>query len=167
MYVATERNNSDNGVSRPAILQYDVTAAGTTLTATNEWNLTADLPPLGANLGIEGITWVPDAFLVSHSFFDVRGWPPVTIRPSMRITAEGSSSSRVEGTGFVYRLRAQSHDERIQADHIDFHRIPGWLMALQLDGESVGLWANLRLHRRRLADIFADRCVARADPGTG
>ena len=40
------------------------------MTATNEWNLTADLPVSGANLGLEALTWIPDAFLVSKGFYD-------------------------------------------------------------------------------------------------
>ena len=41
-------------------------AAGTSLNATNEWNLTADLPALGANIGLEAITWVPDSYLTAQ-----------------------------------------------------------------------------------------------------
>jgi len=70
MYVSAERNNSANSVSRNSILRFDATAAGTSLTATHEWNLTADLPVTGANLGLEAITWVPDTFLVTKGFFD-------------------------------------------------------------------------------------------------
>jgi phosphodiesterase/alkaline phosphatase D-like protein len=70
LYVSTERNNSNNGVSRLSVLRYDPLAAGSTLTATQEWNLTADLPVSGPNLGLEAITWVPDTFLTSKSFFD-------------------------------------------------------------------------------------------------
>lgn len=70
LYVSTERDNSANAVSRLSILRFDPAAAGATLTATNEWNLTADLPTVGANLGMEAIAWVPDTFLVSKTFFD-------------------------------------------------------------------------------------------------
>ena len=35
-------------------------AGGALISATNEWNLAADLPGLGANLGLEAIAWVPD-----------------------------------------------------------------------------------------------------------
>jgi hypothetical protein len=70
LYVSTERNNSANSVSRNSILRFDPSAAGASLTATNEWNLTADLPTTGANLGMEAITWIPDSFLVSKNFFD-------------------------------------------------------------------------------------------------
>jgi hypothetical protein len=70
IYVSAERNNSDSMVSRLSVLRYDYTAAGTSLTATHEWNLTKDLPPAGANLGLEGVAWVPDSFLVTNGFFD-------------------------------------------------------------------------------------------------
>jgi hypothetical protein len=70
MYVATERNNSVSGTSRNAILRFDVSGSATTIEAVNEWNLTADLPAVGANTGIEAITWVPDAYLVARGFFD-------------------------------------------------------------------------------------------------
>jgi len=69
-FVATERNNDANGTSRNSILRFDPTAAGATLAATNEWNLTADLPVVGPNLGMEAITWVPDSVLVAKGFVD-------------------------------------------------------------------------------------------------
>jgi len=70
IYVSTERNNAANSVSRNAILRFDAGAAGSTLTATNEWDLTADLPVTGANLGMEAITFIPDSYLVAHGFLD-------------------------------------------------------------------------------------------------
>jgi hypothetical protein len=70
VYVATERNNSASTVSRNSILRFDVSGAGSTLTATHEWNLTADLPAVGSNTGLEAITWVPDSYLVARRFFD-------------------------------------------------------------------------------------------------
>jgi hypothetical protein len=73
MFVSTERDNANSGVSRNAILRFDVSAAtagATTLTATREWNITTDLPANGANAGLEGITWVPDSALVAGGFRD-------------------------------------------------------------------------------------------------
>src|SRR5262249_35146522 len=70
IYVSTERDNNNNGVSRVMILRYDPTLAGNTLTATHEWDLTADLPVVGANLGAEGVVWIPDSYLVANEFFD-------------------------------------------------------------------------------------------------
>jgi hypothetical protein len=71
VYVAAERNNAASAVSRNSILRYDITQENATeLVATHEWNLTADLPANGPNLGLEAITRVPDAYLVARGFFD-------------------------------------------------------------------------------------------------
>jgi len=71
IYVSTERDNDYNTVSRKSVLRYDFSVTGTTeLVATNEWNLTSDLPTSGANIGLEGIAWIPDAFLVANRFVD-------------------------------------------------------------------------------------------------
>ena len=70
IYAASERNNSASGISRMSVLRYDPDAPGTTLTATDEWNLTGSIPAAGANLGLEGVTWVPDSFLVENGFID-------------------------------------------------------------------------------------------------
>jgi len=74
VYVATERDNDASGTSRPSILRFDVSGTGTELVATNEWNLAADLatdvPTIGANSGLEGITWIPDAVLTARGFVD-------------------------------------------------------------------------------------------------
>jgi hypothetical protein len=69
VYVSTERNG--DGGNRFSVLRYDTSGSGTTLKATNEWNLTSDLPKVSdTNLGLEGIAWVPDSYLVSHGFID-------------------------------------------------------------------------------------------------
>ncbi len=70
IYVSIERDNDDNGVSRLSVLRFDTSATDTDLTATNEWNLTADLPVSDPNLGLEAITWVPDSALVAARFYD-------------------------------------------------------------------------------------------------
>lgn len=68
VYVASERDGS--GSSRLSILRYDTSASGTTLKATNEWNLTADLPKVDSNAGLEAISWVPDSYLQASQFID-------------------------------------------------------------------------------------------------
>ncbi|MET9606001.1 lamin tail domain-containing protein [Streptomyces sp. NPDC006512] len=70
VFVASERNSASSGTSRLSVLRYDVSGTGTTLTATREWNLTSSLPSVGSNLGFEGITWVPDAYLTGAGFKD-------------------------------------------------------------------------------------------------
>jgi Lamin Tail Domain len=66
VYVATERDGG--GSSLPAILRFAPTGASGSLTATNEWDLSADLPGLGANLGPEAVAWVPDTYLTANGF---------------------------------------------------------------------------------------------------
>ena len=71
IYVSAERDNDNNGTSRLSVLRYDTSVTGTTeLVATNEWNLTSDLPASGANLGLEAIAWVPDTYLAANGFID-------------------------------------------------------------------------------------------------
>jgi Lamin Tail Domain len=70
IYVSTERDNDNNQVNRFSVLRYDTTATGTDLTATNDWELTSDLPAMGINLGLEAITYIPDTALVAGGFFD-------------------------------------------------------------------------------------------------
>lgn len=70
VYVSSERNNDASSTSRPAVLRYEVTGASGTLVATDEWNLAADFPGLGANQGLEGITHVPDAWITDGGLVD-------------------------------------------------------------------------------------------------
>ena len=70
VFVSSERNLASSATSRPAVFRYDVSGAGATLVATQEWNLTADLPPVGSNAGIESVEWIPDTYLVESGFVD-------------------------------------------------------------------------------------------------
>ncbi|GGY10021.1 hypothetical protein GCM10010510_65040 [Streptomyces anandii JCM 4720] len=70
VYVASERDGDDSGTSRLSVLRYDVSRTAKSLTATREWNLTSDLPPVDPNLGFEGITWIPDSALTAAGFKD-------------------------------------------------------------------------------------------------
>jgi hypothetical protein len=66
IYVTSERDNDNSGVSANKIERYDVsgvTAATTDLTAADEWDVNSFVTT-GTNLGLEGITYVPDSFLV-------------------------------------------------------------------------------------------------------
>ncbi|HYI37575.1 MAG TPA: hypothetical protein VEX39_13250, partial [Thermoleophilaceae bacterium] len=70
VYVSSERDATNSAVSRMSVLRYDVSGAGASLTATQEWNLTPDLPVVGANAGSESVQWVPDSALVESGFVD-------------------------------------------------------------------------------------------------
>jgi hypothetical protein len=43
VFVSSERGGDASGTSRTSVLRYDVCGTGVTLTATEEWNLTAGL----------------------------------------------------------------------------------------------------------------------------
>ena len=70
VYVSAERNNLVGSVSRLSVLRYDVSQPGTVLRATHEWNLTPMIPSTDPNLGLEGITWVPDSMLTANGMVD-------------------------------------------------------------------------------------------------
>lgn len=60
IYVATERDNSNKNVSRPSVLRYDVpTGSEGELNATAEWNLAQYTGKVGANSGLEAISYIP------------------------------------------------------------------------------------------------------------
>ena len=84
VFIGAERDNENKKVPRPSILSYDVTAATSDangdgaqdLTATHEWNLVNALSQFGvqleegddANLGVEGVTFIPDSVLTAKHF---------------------------------------------------------------------------------------------------
>ncbi len=137
VYVATERDGG--GASRPAVLRFSVSGAATTLNATNDWDLTADLPGLGANAGPEAITWVPDDFLVSQGFFDeatAAAYDPASYPGHGR----GLFFVGVEQTGqiIVYALdRGTGGFIRVATIASGFPAV----MALDYETESTHLWA--------------------------
>ncbi len=73
LYITTERDNDNNNVPLDSLLRFDATSSATTLIATDQWVLTADLgfaptDAADANLGFEGVTFVPDSFLTGQGF---------------------------------------------------------------------------------------------------
>jgi len=73
VYVCTERDNDHENVSKLMVLSYPtlLTSSATKFSATFQWDLTSSLPSsTDPNLGLEGITWVSDTFLVKQGFID-------------------------------------------------------------------------------------------------
>lgn len=140
IYVASERNNLNNTVSRNSILRFDPTAGGSaaTLTATTEWNLTGALPGNGSNLGLEGITWIQDSFLVSSGFYDdAKGH---TYNPADYPNHGGGLFFvGVEGSGliYVYALSPDGTFALVTSFSSGFNGV----MDLQFDRDNNDLWA--------------------------
>ncbi|MEU9154727.1 lamin tail domain-containing protein [Streptomyces sp. NPDC048417] len=138
VYVASERNADSSGTSRLSVLKYDVSGTATTLTAATEWNLTSDLPSVGSNLGLEAITWVPDASLTAAGFKDA------STGAAYNPANYGSHSGGVffvgvEGTGMIYGY--------VLKDGGTFTRIASLssgmagVMELQWEPQAARLWA--------------------------
>ncbi|MFJ1758623.1 lamin tail domain-containing protein [Kitasatospora sp. NPDC088134] len=76
VYVTSERDNSNNTVPKDTIMEFDPAATGTVLTPVRQWDMTAQFPQLNtgskddANLGFEGVGYVPDSWLTANGWVD-------------------------------------------------------------------------------------------------
>jgi hypothetical protein len=108
VYVASERDTANSGVSRISVLRYDVSEAGTTLSPNEEWDLTHDLPAVGADAGAAAVAWVPDGDLVAAGF-------PYEPKRDARFQYKvpGLFFVGLEGNGavYVYALGPTSYDD--------------------------------------------------------
>ena len=140
IYVSTERDNGASSTSRLSVLRFDPTAAGTSLTATNEWNLTSDIPATGANLGLEAITWIQDSFLTANGFYDdTKGH---LYNPAEYLNhGTGLFFVGVEGSGivYVYALSPDNTFARVTSFTAGFS--PTTVIELQFDRDLNDLWA--------------------------
>lgn len=97
--------SSHHGATGSArVSRYDVSGTGSTLNTTMEWNLTADLPVVGANLGFEGITWIPDSLLTGAGLVDESTGAPY----------DPARYGPHTGGGVLPRRRGHRHDLRLR-----------------------------------------------------
>ena len=139
LYISSERDNENNGVSRLVVLQFDGSTTASTISALRDWDLTSNLPVMGANLGLEAIAWIPDAYLVSKGFIDESKNQPYD--PASYANHEGGLFFvGIEGNGTIYAYAL---------DHVGggYTRVatiasgnPG-IMDLNFDREVGYLWA--------------------------
>ena len=159
IYISTERNNLDSGVSRLSVLRFDPSAPGGSLNASNEWNLTSDLPVSGANLGLEAITWIDDSYLVAQNFFDeAKGH---TYNPAdYPGHGNGLFFVGLESNGMIYTYaldQGGSGYDRIATISSGFATV----MDLQFDRDLKDLWAECD------NTCNGRTTVLRLDPSTG
>lgn len=142
IFVCAEHDADDSGTSRLSVLRYDVAAAGaaTSLTATHEWNLTSLLPPVGANTGVEAISWLPDEYLVMRGFFDESKQAPYAPEGYAN-HGSGLFVVGVEETGrlYVLALNRQSSEAALVATVATPN---AGVMGLELDRDLLELWFN-------------------------
>jgi Ca2+-binding RTX toxin-like protein len=139
VFVSTERDNNVGGVSRPEILRFDPSTEGTSLNATMEWNLTSDLPAVGANLGLEALSWIPDAYLTSQGFIDEHTgmlYDPAAYPDH----GDGLFFAGLEGNGTIYAYALN----QVTGDYTRIATIASGfptIMGLEYEPETHHLWA--------------------------
>ena len=150
IFVGTERDNSNKGTSRPSVLAFttpSIDDADGELKAAKEWNLAPDFPGLGANSGIEGLTWIPDSWLVENKIHDESTGKPYD--PSAYPAHHGGVFAvGIEGTGHVY-LYVLNEDG-------SFQRIADIETGLDVVAEVL-----FDAHRSQLGAICDDACEGR------
>ncbi|HMK12756.1 MAG TPA: lamin tail domain-containing protein [Acidimicrobiales bacterium] len=146
LYVTTERDNANNAFALNSILRFDPSVAGTTLTPTMQWDLTSEFPELivpggdktKANLGFEGVAFVPDTYLVQNGFVD-----------QSTGSAYYPGDYPLHGTGLFFA--ALENDGKLYAYALNsdgtFHRVAtvdtgmGHVMDVQYDADLERIWA--------------------------
>jgi hypothetical protein len=138
LYIATERDGLNSGVSRPAVLRVVPTGVGGSLNATNTWDL-ADLTGLGANASLEGVGWVPDSYLTSKGFKKTGGTP---YNPADYPNhGSGLFFVGVEQTGEVIGY-ALNHSTNASTRVVTIPRMMNTVTDLVYDSETQALWAS-------------------------
>ncbi|WP_417507278.1 lamin tail domain-containing protein [Microbacterium sp.] len=137
VYVASERDNSAKGVNQNKVLKVDPEASDGDLVAQQEWDLTALLPSVGANLGMEAVQWVPDAALAGKLFDDNTG---AAYKPTDYAGHGGGLFLvAVEDNGHVYAFALGAGGSATLVSEV----APGLAGVMALDYDSVRgtLWA--------------------------
>lgn len=137
VYVASERDNYAKGVNYNTILKVDPNGEGTDLVALQEWDLTASLPQVAANMGIEAVEWVPNAAVADKLYdqntgaaFDANNYP--------NAVADGVFFVALEDNGHVYAYVLNTDGTSAQIADIDSKL--GGAMALDYDTYENVLW---------------------------
>ena len=137
VYLASERDNGDKGVNYDTILMVDPNAEGQRLTAQQEWNLTASLPQVSANMGIEAVEWVSAAD-VSGKLTDQNTGKAFDIANYPNAIGGGVFFVALEDNGHVYAYILNTDCSVVQIADIDAKL--GGAMALDYDSYEKALW---------------------------
>ena len=137
VYIAAERDNSDKGTNYNTILMVDPSAPGPDVVAQAEWDLTASLPQVSANMGIEAVEWVSNA-AVEGVLFDQNTGAPFQAANYPEAVASGVFFVALEDNGHVYAYVLGADGSATQIADID--PMLGGAMALDFDTYENVLW---------------------------
>ena len=137
VYIASERDNNVKGVNFNMILQVDPHKEDNDLVALQQWDLTASLPQVSANMGIESVEWVSNKNVEGKLYdqntdavFDATNYP--------NAIASGVFFVALEDNGHVYAYVLNEDGSSVQIADID-GKIGG-AMALDYDTYENVLW---------------------------
>jgi hypothetical protein len=139
LYICSERDGK--GSSRNSILRYMDTTTSTSMIATHEWLLNSALPSVDSNDGIEGITWVPDSYLVQRQFYDENRL--ATYDPSSYPNhGNGVYCVGLEANGFVYCFVLDHSGNGAITKVASFSSGLSQIMSVEFDVDSGYMWAT-------------------------
>ena len=137
VYIASERDNSAKGVNYNVILKVNPKEEGTDVVALQEWDLTASLPQVAANTGIEAVEWVSKEDVAGKLYdqntnagYDADNYPDAA--------ADGVFFVALEDNGHVYAYVLNEDGSFVQIADIDSKL--GGAMALDYDTYEKVLW---------------------------
>lgn len=137
VFIASERDNSNKGVNLNTLLMVDPEVAGPDLVAITEWDLTALLPQVSANTGIETVEWISDDVLAGAIWDDAAGKPyDPADHPDRRA---GLYLVGVEDNGLIYAFALADDGSAVLVSTLDPKL--GAVMALDYDPVLGVLWA--------------------------
>lgn len=137
IYLACERDNSAKGVNYNVILKANPKTEGTEIVAIQEWDLTASLPQVSANMGIESVEWVANAEM-EGKLFDQNTNAPFSSANYQNAVSGGVFFVALEDNGHVYAYVLNNDGSVIQITDIDSKL--GGAMALDYDTYEDVLW---------------------------
>ncbi|UDY22806.1 lamin tail domain-containing protein [Nocardioides sp. Kera G14] len=136
LYVTSERDNDNSGVSYNKVLRFDltgVTGTTTTLTPVDEWDVNSQVTT-GANLGLEGITYVPDSFLAGA------GWKVGgAAYTAAAYPTDGLFVTAVEATGDLHFFSLVNSAAPVEVK-VEKSGLP-WSMDVAFDADRKAIWA--------------------------
>lgn len=139
VYLASERDNSAKGVNYNTILMVDPNKVGTRLVAQKQWDLTASLPQVSANMGIEAVEWVANTD-VNGKLIDKNTGKPFDAVNYPNAVAGGVFFVALEDNGHVYAYVLNKDETVVQIADIDTKL--GGAMALDYDTYEKKLWVT-------------------------